>query len=173
MVAAAVDDSGSLSFGRHTISVLPHTVALLRKSCIMGRGHTNFMREEFSAWRGQACVNVRRNGWAVREQYKGLECQNNTGREEKGAYKGNKAASNTNLYFLGAFLWGSDYVELSCSGQKERRQEGLSNINTCSGIARTPIQITSYFQEIIIVPRKLKALSNLLGLVLTGAAVTR
>ena len=73
----------------------------------MGTGHTNFMREAFSAWRGQACVNVRRSGWAAREQYKDLGCQKNIGREEKGAHKGNKAASNTNLYFLGALIMSS------------------------------------------------------------------
>lgn len=74
----------------------------------MEMGQENFMREEFSAWRVQACVSGRRNVWVVREQYKGLGFQETVGRDKEGTYKGNEVASNINLVFPGAFLWGSD-----------------------------------------------------------------
>lgn len=67
------------------------------------------MREEFSAWSVQACVSGKRHGWTVREQYKGLGYQGNTGRERE-LIRETKGAPNINLSSLGAF-----FVELIMS----------------------------------------------------------
>lgn len=112
-VAAGVDYPGSLKFRRHAISMLPHTLIFGPDQGVYSHGNrgSKFHEKRVFCLESSGLLKWQEKRLDIQGTVKDLGCQESIEREEEeGAYKGKKASSNINLLFLGAFLWGSDYV---------------------------------------------------------------